>query len=153
MRAARNPKTAIPLRSTVGAIELEAIDVLKAKGQRTGAALYTVASGSESDGGINSSSAAEGDRRMKSPFLASTLSFFLVGSGLWYLGWRRWAVANLLVVLAIGITAALAFPEDVFDRNIGLLGATCGGGSDGLAMVLAQQRNQRAEAQRHAEPL
>jgi hypothetical protein len=89
---------------------------------------------------------------MKSPFLAFTLSFFLPGAGLWYLGWRGWAVVNLLVVLGVGVIAALALPEDMFDRNIGLLSAACGGGSGGLAMGLAQQRNQRAEAKRQAEP-
>jgi hypothetical protein len=88
---------------------------------------------------------------MKSPFLACTLSFFLPGDGLWYLGWRGWAVVNLLAVLAVGVVAALALPEDVFDRNIGLMGAACGGGSGGLAMALAQQRNQRVEAQRRGK--
>lgn len=89
---------------------------------------------------------------MKSPLLAFTLSFFPAGAGLWYLGLRRWAVVNMLVVLVVGVAAALALPEDVFDRNTGLLAAACGGGSGGLAMTLAQQRNQRAAVQRHAEP-
>jgi len=97
-------------------------------------------------------SATEGAGPMKSPFLAFTLNFFLPGAGLWYLGRRGWAVVNLLAVLAVGVLAALALPEDVFDRNVGLLGAACGGGSGGLAMTLAQQRNQHAEARRHAEP-
>jgi hypothetical protein len=89
---------------------------------------------------------------MKSPLLAFTLSFFLPGAGLWYLGRRGWAGVNLLAVLGVGVVAALVLPDDVFDRNVGLLGAACGGGSGGLAMTLAQQRNQRDAEQRHAEP-
>jgi hypothetical protein len=88
---------------------------------------------------------------MKSPLLAFTLSFFLPGAGLWYLGWRQWAVANLLVVLAIGAVAALALPEGVFDRNIRLLATACSGGSGGLAMALAQQHNQLAAKPSRAE--
>jgi hypothetical protein len=60
-------------------------------------------------------------------------------------------VVNLVIVLAIGAIAAQMLSGDLFDRNVGLLGAACGGGSGGLAMSLAQQRNQRAAEQRQAE--
>jgi hypothetical protein len=89
---------------------------------------------------------------MKSPFLAFVLSFFVPGAGLWYLGWRGWAVVNLLAVIAVGVIAALALPEDVFDRNAGALSAALSGGSGGLAMTLAKNRIKLDEATRQADP-
>ena len=77
---------------------------------------------------------------MKNAFLAFTLSFFLPGAGLWYLGWRGWAVVNLLAVLAIGAIASLAFPE-IFEKYTGVIAAGCGGGSGGIAQTLAQRHN------------
>jgi hypothetical protein len=64
-------------------------------------------------------------------------------SHLWYLGMWGWGVANLLGVLGVGVVAALTLPEEVFYQNIGLLSAACGGGSGGLALALAQHRNER----------
>jgi hypothetical protein len=64
---------------------------------------------------------------------------------------RRWAVVNLLLILAVGAAAAVVLPEDIFDRNIRLLSVMCGGGSRGLAMALAQQHNQRIITEEHAE--
>jgi hypothetical protein len=79
---------------------------------------------------------------MKSPTIAFTLSFFLPGAGLWYLGRWGWGFVNLLAVLAIGIIAAFALSEEVFDSSIRYIALGCAGGSGGLAMALAQQANQ-----------
>jgi hypothetical protein len=73
------------------------------------------------------------------------LSFFLPGAGLWYLGLWGWGFLNLLAVLLIGVIAATTLPERDFERIIGILSAACGGGSGGLAMALAIQRNERAD--------
>jgi hypothetical protein len=79
---------------------------------------------------------------MKSPLLAFTLSFFLPGAGLWYLGKWAWGFVNLAVVLVIGVIAAFALSEEVFEQSIRYLAIACSGGSGGLAMALAQQMNQ-----------
>jgi hypothetical protein len=79
---------------------------------------------------------------MKSPLLAFTLSFFVPGAGLWYLGKWAWGFVNLAVVLVIGVIAAVALSEEAFEKYIRHLAVGCGGGSGGLAMALAQQMNQ-----------
>jgi hypothetical protein len=84
-----------------------------------------------------------GDSPMKSPFQAFTLSFFLPGAGLWYLGKWAWGFVNLAVVLVIGVIAALALGEEAFLKYILMIACGCGGGSGGLAMALAQQMNQK----------
>lgn len=75
--------------------------------------------------------------------LAFTLSFLLPGAGLGYLGLWGWGVLNFVLVLGVGVVAEFVLPEKVFDKNIGLIGAACSGGSGGLAMVLATQRKER----------
>jgi hypothetical protein len=79
---------------------------------------------------------------MKSPSLAFTLSFFLPGAGLWYLGKWAWGFVNFAVVLALGVIAALALNEEAFAKYIHVLAIGCGSGSGGFAMALAQQMNQ-----------
>ena len=88
---------------------------------------------------------------MKSPLLAFTLSFFLPGAGLCYLGKWGWGIVNLFTVLAIGATAALVLPNDRFDVIIRPLGIGCSGGSAGLAMALAQQINKKTKSEGEAE--
>lgn len=73
--------------------------------------------------------------------VAFALNFLLPGAGLWYLGWPGWGLVNFAGVLAVGVMAALALPDDVFDRHRGLLSAAIAGGSGGLAMALANRRN------------
>ena len=80
---------------------------------------------------------------MTSPFLAFTLSFFLPGAGLWYLGRKGWAVINLVVVVAMGCIAAILLSEESFDKYIHYVAIGCAGGSGGVAMSLSQQRNQK----------
>jgi hypothetical protein len=80
---------------------------------------------------------------MKSPFLAFTLSFFLPGTGLWYLGRWTGGFVNLAIVLVIGILGALALSDEVFRQYSRYLAIACGGGSGGLALALAQHMNQR----------
>ena len=79
---------------------------------------------------------------MKSPFLAFTLSFFLPGAGLWYLGKWAWGFVNLAVVLIIGVFTAFALSEEMFDEYIRYVAIGCAGGSGGLALAIAQQMNQ-----------
>lgn len=84
---------------------------------------------------------------MKRPLLAFALSLVLPGAGLWHVGRRGWAVANLLAVVATCGAAALALPEGVFARDAWLLGL-CGPLSGGLAWDAAYRHNQRHEADR-----
>ena len=79
---------------------------------------------------------------MKSPLLAFTLSFFLPGAGLWYLGKWAWGFVNLAIVLVIGVIAAFALDEEIFERYIRYFCIACSSGSGGLVMALAQQMNQ-----------
>ena len=89
----------------------------------------------------------------KNATLAFTLNFFLPGAGLWYLGWPGWGLLNLVIVLGIGVAAALVLPDDVLERNRGVLSAGIAGGSGGLAMATANRRNALSRiAQRHSEP-
>lgn len=83
---------------------------------------------------------------MKSSLLAFTLSFFLPGAGLCYLGKWGWGIVNFSVVLAIGVCAVLVLPNDRFDAIIRCLGIGCSGGSAGLAMALTQQINQKMKS-------
>lgn len=86
----------------------------------------------------------------KSPLLALTLSFFLPGAGLWYLGRWGWGFVNLVVVLAIGLIAVFVLAEGVFDQSIRYIAIGCSGGSGGLAMALAQQINQKEKSDANA---
>jgi hypothetical protein len=79
---------------------------------------------------------------MKRPWLAFTLSFFLPGAGLWYLGKWMWGCANLALVLAIGVIATFALSEEAFEKYIRILAVGCAGGSGGLAMAVAKEMNQ-----------
>jgi len=82
---------------------------------------------------------------MKKPFVAFILSFLLPGAGLAYLGKWKWAAINLGFVLLIGLIAAFALPDDVFDHYSHLIAVGLGGGSGGLAQTLAAQRNQKIQ--------
>jgi hypothetical protein len=88
---------------------------------------------------------------MKSPLLAFTLSFFLPGAGLWYLGKWAWGFVNLAVVLVIGVVVAFTLSEEVLEQYIRYLSIACAGGSGGLAMAIAQQMNQ-GEKNRGSSP-
>jgi TM2 domain-containing membrane protein YozV len=83
---------------------------------------------------------------MKKPFVAFLLSFLLPGAGLAYLGKWKWAIFNLLAVLAIGVLFALALPDQVFEQYSHLIAVGCSSGSAALARVLAMQQNQRLKA-------
>jgi hypothetical protein len=82
---------------------------------------------------------------MKSPLLAFTLNFFLPGAGLWYLGKPAWGLVNLLAVLAVGVAAVFALPEETFERYIRFIASGCAGGSGGIAQALAKLRKKAAE--------
>jgi hypothetical protein len=83
---------------------------------------------------------------MKKPFIAFLLSLMLPGAGLAYLGKWRWAIINLVVVLLVGVLAALLLPEGVFDWSIRYIAIGCAGGSGGLAQQLAREINQQAKS-------
>jgi hypothetical protein len=78
---------------------------------------------------------------MKNPWLAFILSFLLPGAGLWYLGLLLWGFVNLLVVIAISFAFFFVLPEETFEHYRGTILAGCGGGSAGLALQIAKQRN------------
>src|SRR5262249_3067048 len=79
---------------------------------------------------------------MKRPWLAFTLSFFLPGAGLWYLGKWAWGFVNLATVLAIGAISAFTLSDETLEKYGQLVGVGCGSGSAGLAMSITQQLNQ-----------
>jgi hypothetical protein len=83
---------------------------------------------------------------MKSPLLAFTLSFFIPGAGLWYLGKPGWGLVNLFVVLAIGAAAVLILPGEAFEKYIRWVAVVCAGGSGGLSQALSQQQNQAVKS-------
>lgn len=83
---------------------------------------------------------------MKKPFVAFLLSFLLPGAGLAYLGKWKWAIVNLLVVLAIGLILGLILSDEIFERYAQLIAIGCSSGSAGLARALAVQHNQRLPA-------
>jgi hypothetical protein len=79
---------------------------------------------------------------MKSPLLALTLSFFLPGAGLAYLGKWKWGILNLVIVLGIGVAAALILSDATFDQYIRYIAIGCAGGSGGLAQAMAKKMEQ-----------
>ena len=80
---------------------------------------------------------------MKKPSLAFILSFLLPGAGLAYLGKWKWAVVNLVAVLALGVVLVFMLSEETFDHYIRFVAFGCAGGSGGLAQSLATQMNQK----------
>ena len=83
---------------------------------------------------------------MKKPIVAFTLSFFLPGAGLAYLGKWKWAFINLGVVLLVGVAAAFLLSEEFFEQYGHYIAVGCSGGSGGLAQALATQMNQKLQA-------
>ncbi|MEP7048858.1 MAG: hypothetical protein ABJB12_00830 [Pseudomonadota bacterium] len=83
---------------------------------------------------------------MKKPFVAFLLSFLLPGAGLAYLGKWKWAVVNLLVVLAIGVLLSLVLPAQILEHYAQVIAIGCSSGSAALARTLAMQQNQRLAA-------
>ena len=80
---------------------------------------------------------------MKKPIVAFTLSFFLPGAGLAYLGNWKWAFINLGIVLMIGIAAAFLLTEETLHHYGHYIGIGCAGGSGGLAQALTTQMNRK----------
>ncbi len=83
---------------------------------------------------------------MKKPILAFTLSFFLPGAGLAYLGKWKWAAVNLGVVLLFSVAFGFFLPEDVLARNGRYIAIALGGASGGLAQALAKQINSKVQS-------
>jgi len=81
----------------------------------------------------------------KKPFVAFTLSFFLPGAGLAYLGKWKWAIINFLVVLLVGVAAAFLLPEDRVDEYMQYLAIGCAGGSAGIAHAMAKMMNEKSK--------
>ena len=79
---------------------------------------------------------------MKKPFVAFLLSFLLPGAGLAYLGKWKWAMINLLGVLAIGVVLSLVLSDQIFEHYAQLVAIGCSSGSAALARTLAVQHNQ-----------
>jgi len=87
---------------------------------------------------------------MKSPMLAFTLSFFLPGAGLCYLGKWIWGIVNLSVVLGLGLAMVFLF-NGAFEHYIKTLSYGIAGGSGGLAMALANFQKLKAEQNQNNE--
>ncbi len=84
---------------------------------------------------------------MKKPIVAFTLSFFLPGAGLAYLGKWKWGFINLGIVLLVGVAAAFLLSEETLHQYGRYIAIGCAGGSAGLAQALTTQMNQKASKQ------
>jgi hypothetical protein len=76
---------------------------------------------------------------MKKSTVAAALNFVIPGAGLWYLGRKFWAFANLLGAMALvpGITAAGQFGEQIHYVMLAVAA-----GSAGLAHAVASTAEQ-----------
>jgi len=83
---------------------------------------------------------------MKNSLLAFTISFFLPGFGLAYLGRWKWCFINLGIVFGIGLLAALTLSDDMLEKSARYIRVICASASGGIAMVAAQQHNDRIKA-------
>jgi hypothetical protein len=75
---------------------------------------------------------------MKKSTVAAVLNFVIPGAGLWFLGRKSWAAANLLgaTVLVLGITAAGQLSEQVHYVILAVAA-----GSAGLAHAVGSRVN------------
>lgn len=83
---------------------------------------------------------------MKKPGLAFTISFFLPGFGLAYLGRWKWCFINLGIVLGIGVIAALTLSDEMLEKAARHIRVVCASASGGVAMALTMQHNDRLRA-------
>ncbi len=76
---------------------------------------------------------------MKKPTVAATLNFVIPGAGLWYLGRKLWAGANLLgaTALVLGVVAAGQVSEQIHYVILAVAA-----GSAGLAHAIAANTKQ-----------
>ena len=70
---------------------------------------------------------------MNRQWKALGLSFLLPGAGLWYLGWRWSAVANLVVVVVALVALRALLPDGLFGEHFQLIYSPLQSGSAGLA--------------------
>ena len=75
---------------------------------------------------------------MKRSTKASLLSFFLPGAGLWYCGWRKWAVVNFLLAAAIPI---VGLTTGFFSEHIQWVFLAVAAGSAGIAHAMSGYSN------------
>jgi hypothetical protein len=85
---------------------------------------------------------------MKKPMVAFTLSFFLPGAGLAYLGKWTGAALNLFEVIGLVVVADMLLPEAVFRQYAHLIAIALGSISGGLAYGLARQMNLKTDSKR-----
>lgn len=78
---------------------------------------------------------------MKKPILAFTISFFLPGFGLAYIGRWKWCFINLGIVMGIGVIAALSLSDEMFEQTARYIRVVMAGGSGGFAMAMTQKHN------------
>jgi len=74
---------------------------------------------------------------MKNRNIAASLNFFVPGSGLWYLGKRRWAIANLFAATGILLSAG---GIEVAAERIHYVILAVAAGSAGLAHAVGSNR-------------
>ena len=72
---------------------------------------------------------------MKKRNLAATLSFIVPGAGLWYLGRHRWAIANILAVTGLVLSAG---GVEAIAERIHYVILTVAAGSAGLAHAVGR---------------
>ena len=83
---------------------------------------------------------------MKNSILAFTISFFLPGFGLAYLGRWKWCFINLGIVFGVGVIAALSFSnvsEETYETAARYIRVVCASASGGVALAATQTHNAR----------
>ena len=85
--------------------------------------------------------------KKKSEGLAFILNALLAGAGFGYLGLWKYAILNLIGVLAIGIGLALFLPEQFMIERGNTIALVLGVMSGSLAMEFAKDMNKRRDSE------
>lgn len=81
---------------------------------------------------------------MKKSTIATALNFVIPGSGLWYLGKRSWAVANILVATPVVFVLA---SHPLLGERVHYVILAAAAGSAGLAHAIGSRTTKRSESQ------
>lgn len=89
-------------------------------------------------GGVESVGGKDSGVAMKRSTKASLLSFVLPGAGLWYCGWKKSAIVNLVLAVAIPL---VGLTTDFFSEHIQWVLLAVAAGSAGIAHSMSGSRD------------